>query len=392
MEVLEPSPDRIPRGRRPSGRAVAGPPLRAPARDQAARRSTTRCERIGHLEGYVLDDIVPAVEQWRYRNKLEYSFGTDAAGELICGFHAPGSWEEIVSVADCLLASERGNEAREAVLAWARAQGLRRYDRRTHAGLLRNLVVREGRRTGEISVRLVTAPGRDRRPSFVDAVQCDSLLWTRTDGARRDHGRRAHDARGRRRAASTRSSPGCASRSRPRRSSRRTPRWPSGSTASRGEFAALEGWERLYDLYSGIGTVGPVARRRAPASSGASRSSSRPSPTRSTTRGPTSIEQRALLRRRCAARAARARREGRAPRRRRRRPAARGPVGEGRAPHHRDRRPSASSTSPATRRRSRRTRRSSSRRATRCGACAPVDMFPQTPHIECVAVLERVSG
>ena len=32
--------------------------------------------RIGRLEGFALDDIVPAVEQWRYRNKLEYSFGT----------------------------------------------------------------------------------------------------------------------------------------------------------------------------------------------------------------------------------------------------------------------------------------------------------------------------
>jgi len=56
---------------------------------------------------------VPAVEQWRYRNKLEFSFGTDEAGTLICGFHAPGSWEDIVHVEDCLLQSEPGNEARE---------------------------------------------------------------------------------------------------------------------------------------------------------------------------------------------------------------------------------------------------------------------------------------
>ena len=60
-------------------------------------------------------------------------FGTDPAGALICGFHAPGSWEEIVGVSDCLLASERGNEAREAVLAWARDQGLTAFDRRSHA-------------------------------------------------------------------------------------------------------------------------------------------------------------------------------------------------------------------------------------------------------------------
>ena len=34
--------------------------------------------------------------QWRYRNKLEYSFGSGPDGRLVCGFHAPGQWEEIV--------------------------------------------------------------------------------------------------------------------------------------------------------------------------------------------------------------------------------------------------------------------------------------------------------
>ena len=105
--------------------------------------------RIGRLDGYALEPIVPAVEQWRYRNKLEYSFGTADDGTLVCGFHAPGSWERIVPIDDCLLASARGNAARRAALDWCRAQGLRAYDRRAQDGLLRNLVVREGRRTGE---------------------------------------------------------------------------------------------------------------------------------------------------------------------------------------------------------------------------------------------------
>src|ERR1700744_5284571 len=54
--------------------------------------------RIGKLEGWTLEPIVPAVQQWRYRNKLEYSFGTGLAGELQCGFHAPGRWDEIVPI------------------------------------------------------------------------------------------------------------------------------------------------------------------------------------------------------------------------------------------------------------------------------------------------------
>ena len=55
--------------------------------------------RIGKLEGFELEPIVPALEQWRYRNKLEYSFGADDSGRLVCGFHAPGRWDQIVEVA-----------------------------------------------------------------------------------------------------------------------------------------------------------------------------------------------------------------------------------------------------------------------------------------------------
>src|SRR5439155_1673241 len=81
----------------------------------------------------------------------------DEAGELQLGFHPPGRWEEVAPMDDCLLASERVEGARRQVLSWAREQGLSAYDRRSHEGLLRNLVVREGRRTGQLQVRLVTA-------------------------------------------------------------------------------------------------------------------------------------------------------------------------------------------------------------------------------------------
>ena len=138
--------------------------------------------RIGRLEGFELEAILPAVAPWRYRNKLEYSFGTDSGGRLVCGFHAPGRWEEIVEVTDCLLASEPANAARERVVRWCRGQGLAAYDRRTRDGLLRNLVVREGRRTGELQVRLVTAPGELDRAGLVQAAgPLDGLLWTQTD-------------------------------------------------------------------------------------------------------------------------------------------------------------------------------------------------------------------
>jgi 23S rRNA (uracil1939-C5)-methyltransferase len=81
-----------------------------------------------------------------------------------------------------VLASERSNAAREQVLAFCREQGLGAWDRRSQQGFLRNLVVREGRRTGQLQVRLVTSPGRLDADALIDAVDADGLFWTQTAG------------------------------------------------------------------------------------------------------------------------------------------------------------------------------------------------------------------
>jgi 23S rRNA (uracil1939-C5)-methyltransferase len=119
--------------------------------------------RLGGLDGFDLQPIVPAVEQWRYRNKLEYSFG-ERDGKVVLGFHRRGSWSQVVDAEDCLLASTGNNAERNAVREWARREGIPAYDRREGTGVLRNLVVREGRRTGQVQTRLVTSPASFARP------------------------------------------------------------------------------------------------------------------------------------------------------------------------------------------------------------------------------------
>ena len=119
--------------------------------------------RIGDLDGFELEPIEPAGEQWRYRNKLEYSFGSEG-DELLLGFHARGRWDRVVGVEDCLLASEAGNAARNRVRDWAVSAGLDAFDRRAGQGILRNLIVREGRRTGQLQTRLVSSPAQFPRP------------------------------------------------------------------------------------------------------------------------------------------------------------------------------------------------------------------------------------
>jgi 23S rRNA (uracil1939-C5)-methyltransferase len=166
-ELLRPSPDRVPDRCLHAGEPCPGAPWQG--LDYERQLETKReqvdeaLRRIGELEGYELEPIEPAAERWRYRNKLEYTFG-DHGGELVLGFHARGRWDLVVGVEDCLLASEPGNETRNRVRDWAQASGLDPYDRRSHQGLLRNLIVREGRRTGQLQTRLVTSASEIPRP------------------------------------------------------------------------------------------------------------------------------------------------------------------------------------------------------------------------------------
>ena len=265
VELIEPSAERVP----PVADHPGAPWQVLPYERQLevkAEQIADALKRIGHLEGFELEPIVPAVEQWRYRNKLEYSFGTADDGTLVCGFHAPGSWERIVHVEDCLLASERGNAARRAALEWCRGKGLRAYDRRAHEGLLRNLVVREGRRTGELQVRLVTSDERVDLDGFAEAVGAASVMWTRaadvgetTVGGASEvlHGTEAIEEE-----------LTVAGRDLRFRLSSEAFFQTNTEMAERlygtaVEFAGLQGWERVYDLFCGIGTISLALAPRA---------------------------------------------------------------------------------------------------------------------------------
>jgi 23S rRNA (uracil1939-C5)-methyltransferase len=265
VELLEPSSERIP----PVADHPGAPWQVLPYERQLevkAEQVADALKRIGHLEGFALEPIVPAVEQWRYRNKLEYSFGTADDGTLVCGFHAPGSWERIVHIEDCLLASERGNAARRAALDWCRAQGLHAYDRRTQEGLLRNLVVREGRRTGELQVRLVTSDERVTLDGFAEAVGTDSVMWTRaadvgetTVGGASEvlHGTEAIDEE------LTVAGSDLHFRLSAEAFFQTNTEMAERLYGTAVEFAGLQGWERVYDLFCGIGTIGLALAPRA---------------------------------------------------------------------------------------------------------------------------------
>jgi 23S rRNA (uracil1939-C5)-methyltransferase len=277
LELLEPGPDRV----APAAEHPGAPwQVLAYERQLEIKQAQTddALRRIGRLEAFELEPIVPAAQLWRYRNKLEYSFGSSLQGRLTCGFHAPGRWDEIVELHDCLLASERGNAAREAVVAWCRESGLAAYDRRTGEGLLRNLVVREGRRTGQLQVRLITGPGEIDRAGLARAVGESALgesavsesavsenagaLWTRTAAlAETTQGGETELIAGS--AQLEEELGGMRFLVSPEAFFQTNTEMAERLYATALEYAGLRGFERVYDLYSGIGTIGLLMAPRA---------------------------------------------------------------------------------------------------------------------------------
>ena len=119
--------------------------------------------RLGGLRDVTVADCVPAPSPWRYRNKMEFSFHPGEAGVAILGLHVRGSFDEVFDLVHCDISSELTNRVVEATRAFARAAGWQAYHPRLHTGLVRFLTVRHLPTTGQAAVHLVAA--RDEVPA-----------------------------------------------------------------------------------------------------------------------------------------------------------------------------------------------------------------------------------
>jgi 23S rRNA (uracil1939-C5)-methyltransferase len=110
--------------------------------------------RIGKLEIPEIDPIILSSEQYFYRNKLEFTFSNrkwlmqdeletgQAANTNGLGMHLPGMFDRIVDLNNCYLQPEPSNELRLALRDYGIKNDLSFYDNRRHEGFLRNLIVR----------------------------------------------------------------------------------------------------------------------------------------------------------------------------------------------------------------------------------------------------------
>ncbi|MHC1743156.1 MAG: 23S rRNA (uracil(1939)-C(5))-methyltransferase RlmD [Syntrophobacteraceae bacterium] len=138
-------------------------------------RHVVEClERLGGVEVAQVQAPVGSPDTKWYRNKMELTFSNRrwlssteiASGEVIdrtfaLGLHARGHFDRVFDMEACFLESETAvaivKEARE----WAKESELRPYSTKDHQGFWRFLVIREGKATGQRMVHVLTAGHRD---------------------------------------------------------------------------------------------------------------------------------------------------------------------------------------------------------------------------------------
>jgi 23S rRNA (uracil1939-C5)-methyltransferase len=220
-------------------------------------------QRIAGLTDAPLEPIVPAASQFHYRNKMEYSFTqrTDVEGTVgpTLGLHRAGRWDEVLEIQKCWLTSDVGNAIRNTMSEWAREEKLTAYDQETHEGYLRHLMIREGRNTGQALVQLVTNRGerfdRERLIEVLTAIpEVKSIHWSINEGVSETTELPTELIWGE--DAIEEEIDGLRFRVRPNAFLQTNTEMAETLYAIAREFAGLTGNETVYDLYCGIGTIG----------------------------------------------------------------------------------------------------------------------------------------
>ncbi len=138
------------------------------------RQAVDQLTRIGHLQLPDISPIIGSDLQYYYRNKLEFTFSNrrwilpgedpDALSDeerLGLGFHISGFFDKVLDLKKCHLMAEPCNEIRNFIRQYAIENGLSFFDLRAQNGFLRNLILREAS-SGEIMLTVVFGPDAEQ--------------------------------------------------------------------------------------------------------------------------------------------------------------------------------------------------------------------------------------
>lgn len=111
-------------------------------------------QRIGKLTDVTVHPVLGMEEPWSYRNKAQVPIGESEAG-LIAGFYKKGT-HDIIDMDKCLIQMQQNDELVQQVKEICNKYGVRAYDEQTHKGTLRHVMARYGKVSGEIMIVFIT--------------------------------------------------------------------------------------------------------------------------------------------------------------------------------------------------------------------------------------------
>lgn len=174
LEVLEPSPDRVEAPctiyRQCGGCQLQHLSYQA---QLAWKRQTVmdNLARIGKINGVTVHETLGMEDPWRYRNKAQVPVGLNRDGQIVAGFYAQAS-HRIIDMDACLIQHETNDEVVRQVKRIAGELGIDIYDEEKHTGVLRHVIVKTGFYTGEVMVVLVTNGDYiPRRDEWIQAIR-----------------------------------------------------------------------------------------------------------------------------------------------------------------------------------------------------------------------------
>ncbi|MEI5907418.1 23S rRNA (uracil(1939)-C(5))-methyltransferase RlmD [Bacillus spongiae] len=127
-------------------------------------------KRIGKLENVVIHPTLGMDEPWRYRNKSQVPVGLQN-GELVAGFYAKRS-HEIVDMPYCIIQDKRNDEVVSLVKELCKQHGILPYDEEKHRGVLRHVMVRSAFQTDEIMVVFITKTAElPNKKKIIEAIR-----------------------------------------------------------------------------------------------------------------------------------------------------------------------------------------------------------------------------
>lgn len=99
--------------------------------------------------------IIPSPQIWYYRNKMEFIIGKDKTGQVLTGLREKNKFYKIVNLKECKISFKQTNKILETVKTWIQETKITTYDLFTHQGKVRYLTVKQAKSSEKIMLILV---------------------------------------------------------------------------------------------------------------------------------------------------------------------------------------------------------------------------------------------